>query len=87
MPITITITGTNDVPVITSGPQTIAFAGGTSVPGGDLTAHVADLGHDRVRRSRSHRHPYGFAGADQHDDCPEPADDRASRCRPARCDI
>ena len=31
---TITITGTNDVPVITTGPQAIAFSGGTSVPGG-----------------------------------------------------
>jgi fibronectin-binding autotransporter adhesin len=42
---TITITGTNDVPVITSSvPQTIAFTGGTSVPGGDLTAHVPTSG-------------------------------------------
>ena len=42
---TITITGTNDVPVITSSiPQTIAFVGGTSVPGGDLTAHVPTAG-------------------------------------------
>jgi fibronectin-binding autotransporter adhesin len=42
---TITITGTNDVPVITSSiPQTIAFVGGTSVPGGDLTAHVPTSG-------------------------------------------
>jgi fibronectin-binding autotransporter adhesin len=41
----ITITGTNDVPVITSSaPQTIAFVGGTSVPGGDLTAHVPTSG-------------------------------------------
>ena len=42
---TVTITGTNDVPVITSSiPQTIAFVGGTSVPGGDLTAHVPTSG-------------------------------------------
>ena len=33
---TITITGTNDVPVITTGPQTINFAGGKGTPGGDL---------------------------------------------------
>jgi fibronectin-binding autotransporter adhesin len=37
IPITITITGTNDVPVITTSAQTIAFSGGTSVPGGTLT--------------------------------------------------
>ena len=42
---TVTITGTNDDPVITSSiPQTIAFVGGTSVPGGDLTAHVPTTG-------------------------------------------
>ena len=35
---TITVTGTNDVPVITTGPQFISFLGGTSVPGGDLTS-------------------------------------------------
>jgi fibronectin-binding autotransporter adhesin len=35
---TITITrGTNDVPDFTTGPQTVAFSGGTSTPGGDLT--------------------------------------------------
>jgi len=44
-PITITVTGTNDVPVITSAvPQTIAFNSGTSVPGGDLAAHVPTSG-------------------------------------------
>jgi VCBS repeat-containing protein len=37
VPFTITITGTNDVPVITTSAPTIAFAGGTSTPGGDLT--------------------------------------------------
>jgi fibronectin-binding autotransporter adhesin len=42
---TITITGTNDVPVITSNvPQTIAFVGGIHTPGGDLTAHVPTSG-------------------------------------------
>jgi Concanavalin A-like lectin/glucanases superfamily/Cadherin-like len=42
---TITITGTNDVPVITSNvPQTIAFTGGTQDKGGDLTAHVPTSG-------------------------------------------
>ena len=35
-PITITITGTNDQPVITTGPQSIAFTGGTSKSGGPL---------------------------------------------------
>jgi fibronectin-binding autotransporter adhesin len=38
IPITITITGTNDVPVITTSAQTIAFSGGTSTPGGSLTS-------------------------------------------------
>jgi fibronectin-binding autotransporter adhesin len=38
IPITITITGTNDVPVITTSAQTIAFKGGTSMPGGPLTS-------------------------------------------------
>jgi fibronectin-binding autotransporter adhesin len=42
---TITITGTNDVPVITSSaPQTIAFVGGIHTVGGDLTAHVPTSG-------------------------------------------
>ncbi|MDR3661159.1 MAG: hypothetical protein P4L86_12345, partial [Mycobacterium sp.] len=36
VPITITITGTNDVPVIATGAQTIKFAAGTSTTGGDL---------------------------------------------------
>ncbi|MDE2603589.1 MAG: FecR domain-containing protein, partial [Bradyrhizobium sp.] len=44
-PITITITGTNDVPAITSAvPQAIAFYSGTSVPGGNLTTKVATSG-------------------------------------------
>jgi fibronectin-binding autotransporter adhesin len=38
VPITITITGTNDAPAITTSAQTINFSGGTSVPGGDLTS-------------------------------------------------
>ena len=37
VPFTITITGTNDAPVITTGPKTIAFSGGIDTPGGDLT--------------------------------------------------
>jgi fibronectin-binding autotransporter adhesin len=42
---TITITGTNDVPVITSNiPQTIAFVAGIDTKGGDLTAHVPTSG-------------------------------------------
>ena len=36
IPFTITVTGTNDRPVITTGPQTVAFHGGTSEPGGSL---------------------------------------------------
>ncbi|MDN3279522.1 FecR domain-containing protein, partial [Frankia sp. RB7] len=42
--ITITITGTNDKPVITSGAPTIIFEGGTSVPGGPLTSDVPTSG-------------------------------------------
>jgi fibronectin-binding autotransporter adhesin len=38
IPITITITGTNDAPAITTSAQTINFSGGTNVPGGDLTS-------------------------------------------------
>jgi fibronectin-binding autotransporter adhesin len=38
VPITITITGTNDGPVIATSAQSIAFSGGTSVPGGTLPA-------------------------------------------------
>jgi VCBS repeat-containing protein len=34
----IIITGTNDVPVITTGPQTINFLGGKTTPGGNLKA-------------------------------------------------
>jgi len=37
IPITITITGTNDDPVITTSAQSIVFSGGTSVSGGTLT--------------------------------------------------
>ena len=44
IPITITITGTNDGPVITTNAQTIAFAGGTSVSGGPLTSDDATSG-------------------------------------------
>jgi fibronectin-binding autotransporter adhesin len=36
--ITITITGTNDAPVITSSAPTIAFSGGQHKPGGELTS-------------------------------------------------
>jgi len=35
--VTIVVTGTNDKPVITTGPRTIDFAAGTSTKGGDLT--------------------------------------------------
>ncbi|MGJ4955855.1 VCBS domain-containing protein [Bradyrhizobium sp. HKCCYLRH2015] len=38
VPITITVTGTNDKPEIVATVQTIAFEGGTSVPGGPLTS-------------------------------------------------
>jgi len=38
MPFTITITGTNDVPVITTGPESVGFFGGKTTPGGDLKA-------------------------------------------------
>ncbi|MGY8664481.1 FecR domain-containing protein [Bradyrhizobium sp. UFLA05-109] len=42
--ITITVTGTNDTPVITSSVPTITFEGGTSVPGGPLTSKVPTSG-------------------------------------------
>ncbi|KJC43213.1 VCBS domain-containing protein [Bradyrhizobium sp. LTSP857] len=41
---TITITGTNDKPVITSSVPNITFSGGTSVPGGPLTSDVPTSG-------------------------------------------
>ena len=41
---TITITGSNDAPVITSSEPTVAFAGGISTPGGYLTATVPTKG-------------------------------------------
>jgi hypothetical protein len=44
IPITITITGTNDQPAITSSVPTITFAGGTSVPGGPLASDVPTSG-------------------------------------------
>jgi fibronectin-binding autotransporter adhesin len=44
IPITITITGTNDDPVITTSAQTISFQGGTDVPGGALTTTDATSG-------------------------------------------
>ena len=36
LPITITITGTNDVPVITTGAESVAYSGGKLTPGGNL---------------------------------------------------
>ncbi|MDA9391120.1 hypothetical protein WN73_10555 [Bradyrhizobium sp. CCBAU 45394] len=42
--ITITITGTNDKPVITTSVPTITFEGGTSKPGGPLTSDVPTSG-------------------------------------------
>ena len=44
IPITITITGTNDKPVITTSVPTITFEGGTSVPGGPLVSDEATSG-------------------------------------------
>lgn len=44
IPITITITGTNDKPVITTSVPTITFSGGTSVPGGPLISTVPTSG-------------------------------------------
>ncbi|APG15723.1 hypothetical protein BKD09_46315 [Bradyrhizobium japonicum] len=44
IPITITITGTNDKPVITTSVPVITFEGGTSVPGGPLTSYVPTTG-------------------------------------------
>ncbi len=44
LPFTITITGTNDRPVITSSAPAIAFSGGTSVSGGPLTTQVPTSG-------------------------------------------
>ncbi|SDN97545.1 VCBS domain-containing protein [Afipia sp. GAS231] len=41
---TITITGTNDAPVITTGPQHISFTGGTTTPGPFLTTGDATSG-------------------------------------------
>jgi VCBS repeat-containing protein len=41
---TITITGTNDAPVITTGPQHISFAGGKTTPGPFLTTSDATSG-------------------------------------------
>lgn len=42
--ITITITGTNDKPVISTSVPTITFEGGTSVPGGPLSSDVPTSG-------------------------------------------
>ncbi|MGY8635957.1 FecR domain-containing protein [Bradyrhizobium sp. 14AA] len=44
IPITITITGTNDKPVITTDVPSITFEGGTSVPGGPLVSDVPTSG-------------------------------------------
>ncbi|WP_409997176.1 VCBS domain-containing protein [Bradyrhizobium cosmicum] len=44
IPITITITGTNDKPVISTNVPAITFEGGTSVPGGPLTSDVPTSG-------------------------------------------
>jgi fibronectin-binding autotransporter adhesin len=44
IPVTITITGTNDAPVVTTSAQTVTFSGGTSVSGGTLTTADATSG-------------------------------------------
>jgi VCBS repeat-containing protein len=44
IPITITITGTNDKPVITTSVPVITFEGGTNIPGGPLTSDVPTSG-------------------------------------------
>jgi VCBS repeat-containing protein len=44
IPITVTITGTNDRPVIATSVSTIEFSGGTSVPGGPLTGEEPTSG-------------------------------------------
>lgn len=44
IPITITITGTNDKPVISTSVPVITFEGGTSVPGGPLRSDVPTSG-------------------------------------------
>nr|WP_244550189.1 FecR domain-containing protein [Bradyrhizobium sp. cf659] len=44
IPITITITGTNDKPVISTSVPVITFEGGTSVPGGPLSSDVPTSG-------------------------------------------
>jgi VCBS repeat-containing protein len=44
VPITITVTGTNDAPVFTSSSPTIALSGGTGVSGGNLPADTATSG-------------------------------------------
>ncbi len=37
---TIVVTGTNDVPVITTGPESVAFSGGKTTPGGNLQTTI-----------------------------------------------
>jgi VCBS repeat-containing protein len=57
IPITITVTGTNDAPVITTGAQTIAFSGGTSVSGGSLPSddpHTGTLTFSDVDLTDTH---------------------------------
>lgn len=44
IPITITVTGTNDAPSIATSVQKIQFSGGTSVPGGPLSTNGATSG-------------------------------------------
>jgi fibronectin-binding autotransporter adhesin len=44
VPITITVTGTNDAPVITTGAQTVAFTAGASTPGGSLASQDSAAG-------------------------------------------
>jgi VCBS repeat-containing protein len=40
VPITITVTGTNDAPVITTGPEAVAFFGGKETAGGNLPTTI-----------------------------------------------
>ena len=67
---TITITGTNDLPVITTGPQSVAFFGGTATVGGPLTTTDAlsgTLAFDDVDLTDTHHVDAALTGTEMRD--------------------
>ena len=68
VPFTITITGTNDAPVITTGPENIAFFASARARPAPICPRRADRPRNAyIQRPGSDRYPYGFHAPDGRD--------------------